>query len=362
MSNEQTIRMIDAYNQKASPTRFLSGLFQAPAKNFYNSEAVEIDIVRSDEEISIVITDLSAGYRWNSADIYTNKKFIPPIMREAGPLNSYDLIKRVPGEDPFKDPNFQRNATVRTMNLFRKMEDKIRRTIELQASQVLTTGTITLTDAAGTPLYTVDFKPKASHFPTAGTAWTGAADIAQDILDVSNEIRNDGLDDADQLMMGEATFEAFRKNADIKSRFDNRRIDSGALVPLNNTNAGTGGGQFRGVFDIGNYRYDVWTYGGRYIPATGGAKQLYIPNDKCIVRASNGRLDATFGNIPRIVAPDRRVLPFIPGRISNGRSRLDLITNAWLTPDNTQLLVSVAARPLMIPTAIDTFGCISTGV
>lgn len=362
MSTKETVRMIEAYNSEAEPTRFLTSLFRSPAENFYNSESVEIDISRSDEEISIVITDLSTGYRYNSADLYTNKKFTPPIMREAGPLNAFDLMGREPGQNPFQNPNFQRNATRRAMDLFRKMEKKIRRTIELQASQVLTTGVITLTDENGAALYTVDFKAKATHFPTAGTAWTGAADIAQDILDSSNVNRNDGLLDSDRLLMGEGSFEAFIKNADIRSRFDNRRIDNGTLPPIVTGQAGTGGGQFRGTVDIGTYKYQVWTYGGRFINPDGGTKDLYLPNDKCIVMSSGSRLDATFGNIPQLVRPDRRVLPFLPGRMSNRNGRMDMITNAWVTADGEQLFVSVAARPLLIPTAIDTYSCISTGV
>ena len=74
MSDTTTKRMIAAYKQMAAPMMFLSGFFQSPVQNFYNSEEVEIDVVRSDEDISIVITDLSTGYRMNSADLYTRSK------------------------------------------------------------------------------------------------------------------------------------------------------------------------------------------------------------------------------------------------------------------------------------------------
>ena len=66
MSGSTTKRMLKAYMQMAQPTLFLSGLFQSPPENFHTSEEVEIDIVRSDEDISIVIQDLSTGYRMNS--------------------------------------------------------------------------------------------------------------------------------------------------------------------------------------------------------------------------------------------------------------------------------------------------------
>lgn len=185
MSGTTTTRMIRAYNQMAQPMLFLSGLFQSPPENFHTSEEVEIDIVRSDEDISIVIQDLSTGYRMNSEDLYTNKGFKPPIHKEAIPINSFDLIKRMPGQNPFEAPDFRANVITRMFNGMTKIERKIRRSIEVQASQVLQTGVVTLTDMNGNALYTLDYKPKASHFPTAGTSWATATG-AQKLADINS--------------------------------------------------------------------------------------------------------------------------------------------------------------------------------
>lgn len=364
MSGTTTKRMLRAYISMSSPLLFLSGLFQSPLQNFHNSEEVEIDIVRSDEDISIVIQDLSTGYRMNSEDLYTNKGFKPPVHKEAIPINSHDLIKRMPGEDPFQDPDFRGNVILRMFKGMVKVERKIRRSIELQASQVLQTGIVTLTDSAGLPLYTLDFKPKATHFPTTGTAWNLAgADIAGDIGALAEVIRNDGLEDPDQLIMGVDAFEAAITNDDFKARFDNRRIDMGRVVPMEMRG---NGGTFRGVVEIGNYKYDIWTYGGRYKDPQTGVKIQFVSPEKVIVRSSTGRLDATFGAIPNIGklmgAQNTQLLPEMPGRVSNGEGGMDLFTNAWLSNDGEQLFGGVGARPLMIPTAIDTYGCLDTGL
>ncbi len=364
MSGTTTTRMIRAYNQMAQPMLFLSGLFQSPPENFHTSEEVEIDIVRSDEDVSIVIEDLSTGYRMNSEDLYTNKGFKPPIHKEAIALNAFDLIKRMPGQNPFESPDFRANIIGRMFNGMTKIERKIRRAMEQQASQVLQTGIITLTDDAGVALFTLDYKPKATHFPTAAIAWDqSTATIAADINALAEVIRNDGLADPDQLIMGVDAFEAFIQDADIIQRFDTRRIDLGTIAPMEMRG---NGGNFRGVVEIGNYRYDVWTYGGRYKDAQTAAKVQFISPEKVVVRASSGRLDATFGAIPNIGsmlgAQATNLLPELPGRVSNAESGMDLFTNAWLSADGEQLFGGVGARPLMIPTAIDTFGCIDTGL
>lgn len=364
MSGTTTARMIRAYNQMAQPTLFLSGLFQSPPENFHTSEEVEIDIVRSDEDVSIVVQDLSTGYRMNSEDLYTNKGFKPPIHKEAIPINSFDLIKRTPGQNPFQAPDFRANVISRMFNGMTKIERKIRRAIEVQASQVLQTGVVTLTDAGGNALYTLDYKPKATHFPTAGTTWGQAgADPAGDINALAEQIRDDGLADPDQLIMGVDAFEEFIKDAGIRERFDSRRIDLGTIAPMQMRGQG---GNYRGVVEIGNYRYDVWTYGGRYKDPQTGNKVQFIDPGSVIVRASSGRLDATFGAIPNIGSlmggGAANLLPELPSRVSNAAGGMDLFTNAWLSQDGEQLFGGVGARPLMIPTAIDTYGCLTTGL
>jgi hypothetical protein len=352
--------MIRAYTQDAEPTLFLSSKFQTPEDNFYNTQEVEIDIVRSEEDVSIAITDMSTGYRMNSADVYTNKSFIAPVHKEAFPINAFDLIKRMPGQDPFENPNFQANAMVKAFNGFRKIEKKIRRSIELQASQVFQLGIVTLVDAAGTTVYTIDYKPKATHLVTASPVWNGVSPtIVADLAGLANVIRNDGLVDPDELYMGGDAFETAMADTDFKARFDTRRIDLGGVKPMMPVGAG---GQYRGFVDIDNYKFDIYTYGGRYVHPQTGTKTQFLDPANVVMRASSGRLDATFGAIPRIVPPEARVLPFMPGRISSVGGNIDLFTNVWVSDDGEQLFGGVGARPLLIPTAIDTFGVIYTGV
>jgi hypothetical protein len=357
--------MLNAYVQKlAMPMAFLAGFFVSPPQNFYKAEEVEIDIKRGSEEVAVVVQDISAGYRMNSANLYTNKGFKPPVYKESIALNSYDLLKRRAGENPFQQPDFRAGIIESVFDEMSRIENKIRRSIELQASQILTSATLTLTDAAGLSLYALDFKPKATHFPTSAIAWNAAgATILADLISLSEVIRADGLDSPDQIIMGTGSWEAFLKDPDVKARFETRRIDLGTISPMQ---VRGNGGTFRGVVDLGNYRFDLWTYDGRYKHPQTGVSTPFIANGKVIMRASNGRLDATFGAIPNIgreLGMKSAVsLPELPGRFSNATGGMDMHTNVWLTPDGDQLFAGLGARPLLIPTAIDTYGCLSTGV
>lgn len=360
MSTTTSKVMLEAYKQDAAPTMFLAGQFKSPRQNFHNSEEVEIDIVRSEEDISIAITDLSTGARLNSEDIFTNKSFKPPVHKEAAPINAHTLLKRLPGQDPFMAIDFMVSAMERGVRVGKKLQQKILRAIEYQAAQVLTTGTVTLSDENGNAVYAINYAPKATHFPTASIAWSGSTSTKlADLAALANVIRSDGLGNPDLIIMGAGSYELLIKDTAILARLDNLRINGNGIVPLERLG---NGGVYRGTIEIENYKYDIYTYGGRYKHPQTGASTAYVPDDKVIMRDSMGRMDATFGNIPRIGAPDPRIPAALVQRYSVPESMADLQMNAWVTQDGETLFVQAGTRPLLIPTAIDTFGCLDTGI
>ena len=358
MSGDSTIRMIEAYDSMRPAQRFLTSMFQTPARNFHSSEQVEVDITRSDESISIPVTDLSVGPRHVSQDLYTNKRFTPPIHNEDYHIPAYKLMNRREGMNPFEDPDFLANARFEALKGAAKMEDRIRRSIELQASQIFQEGKVDLLNRDGVAVYSIDFKPKASHFFDAAAGWTGAtaAQIINDLNNAAEAIRDDSLEDPDMLIFGSSAFEAFINNAGIKDRLDTRRIDVGNIQPM--APVGGQGGQFRGTIDVGNYKFDIWTYNGKYTNPENGVTTTYVGKDNVIMRSSTGRLDATYGDIPYFAFPGDPVAQLnLPTRISQG---VDIHMMVWATPNRRNLFVETASRPLLIPTAIDTIARINT--
>lgn len=367
MSSSRTAAMLAVYVQQAMlPTGFFTGMFQVRPENIYDTEEVEIDIQRAGEEVAVTVYDVSAGYRMNADDLYTNKAFKPPVYKEAWTVNAFSLLKRQPGDNPFQNRDFRAKLTRRIFSGMVKIDEKIRRAIELQASQVMQTGKITLTDLNGLPSFELDFKPKSSHFPTASVAWDAAgADPIGDLENLCNQIRNDSGYRPDQVIMGSAALNAFLSNTAVLERFDNRRIDLGTVSSV--PNRGQDAAQYRGTIDVGSYKLDLWTYGGFYRDPQTNAVKEYLDPANVVVRASMGRLDATFGAIPNIgeilgVGPRQSLLPELPPRMSSVADGLDFHVNAWLDERGEAMFAGLGARPLMIPTAIDSFGCLDTGL
>jgi hypothetical protein len=364
MSNEATKKMLSMYEDRREPTLFLASFFQSPRENFFNSETVEIDVRRYNEKVAIVVTDLSTGFRINTRDPYTNKEFKPPLFKEAFKINEYDMIKRQPGQDPFQDPAYMANAMQQFAGGMVEVSDLINRAVEWQASQVMQTGTLTLVDEDGNAAYTIDFKPKATHFPTAGTAWNAASPtILADLESLMDVIRDDGKRDPGISIWGIDSYNAALNNDDFRQLFDTRRIDAGAITRMRDMGQG---GKFRGTLDVGNYPLEIWTYNGRFEHPSTGNITKFIAGDKVVILGEDSRLDLVWGNVPKILPPEQRVQRFasmLPNRIRQpGRGGTDMITSVWTTDSGDHLFGGISARPLAIPTGIDTIGCLDTGV
>lgn len=358
MSDASTRHMIDMYMEEASAPQFLSGFFQSPPKNFHTSEKVELDIERDDEDVAVVITDLSSPGRENEATRYTNKSLTPPVFKEVGTVTAYDLIKRPGGQVDFTDPVYAAEAAKSAFKIARKLEAKIRRSVELMASQVLQTAALTLVDSSGTALYSLNFLPKGTHFPTVGTAWATNGSTGTPLADIDALaviVRRDGKRNPNRLVFGAGAFQRFLANADVRARLDNRGMQLGQVAPETRGQGAT----FQGYVWVGQYRYEMWTYDGFYKHPQTGALTPYVGDLKVIMLSDGGRLDLTYGAIPRIAAPSAEVASFLPGRMSNGDRGLDLTLNAWLTENREHLKIQAGTRPLTIPTAIDTFGCLT---
>lgn len=359
MTDSTTKRMLASYLSMAGAPMFLAGWFRSPEQNYHTTEKVEVDVERDEPDIAVPVQDLSVGSRHNKSTKYTNKAFTPPVFNESATITAYDTIHREPGDIPYDDPVYIANARARAMRTFPKLERKIRRSIEVMASQVLQTGQISLVDENGSVIHSEDFQPKSTHFPTVGTDWgTGTENKLTDVASLARTVRRDGKARPNVLVFGETAFDQWISDSDVKERLDNRRFNLGEVAP----EARGEGATFQGFVWIGNYRFEMWTYDADYLDPQTGNHTPFIADDKVIMLSRNGRLDLTFGAIPRIRPPQADAQSFLPPatRLMDGSIGLDLSVNAWFSPDGQHLHVSAGTRPLTIPTAIDTFGCLDT--
>lgn len=359
MSDASTTRMLEAYiEQRTSPPLFLSSFFRTTPRSFHNSEHVEVDIRRGEPVLALPVQSLTSGTRKVEDSVYTNKKFTPPVYDLETTISAWSTSRRQPGVDPFQDVSFRQAAMNEAFHMLGTLEDMLRRAIELQASQILQTGIVTLTDASGVTLYTLDFQARTSHFVTT-TAWAADGTTGDPIGDISAlgiNLRRNGKMRPSDLVFGNGAMQRFLANAKVKAQLDNRGMQElQQLAPANRPQDAT----FYGTFFIGNYQYRLWMYDGYFIHPVTQEATPYVDDNKVIMLADQGRRDLTFGAIPMFVPPEARAAQFMPSRMSSVEQGFDMTTNIWVSPDGKYLNMSAGTRPLALPTALDTFGTLT---
>lgn len=351
-TNKDTKVMLEAYEDMAPTPYFLLG-FTKPV--FHNQEKVSWDVERDGQVIAPGIS-IAAGVNMNVSDIYSNKEIAPVLYNEGFQITPWELMGRDLGQDAFENNDFQKKAALRMMKGGSKVHKKVLRALNVQMSQILTTAKLSVKGTDGNEIYAVDYKPKASHFFNAGTAWSNtAANIYGDLETLCDLINVDGKLAPDMVIMGAKSFSGFMNNAALKEKFNFRRANEVEIFPL----AKSGGANRRGWIDIGSYKLEIWTYDATYQLVEGGTSYKYIPDAKVVVMSSKSVFKATYGSIPKIVGPDPRI-KFVPGRMSSASAQFDATFSAWVAADGSSINASVGTRGLIVPVSIDTFGCIST--
>lgn len=360
--NNKSVAMLKAFSSMPDILKnmWLTSWFKTTSEDITDAEFISIDIERSDEDIAPVLTDISTGANIISEDVYTNKEIKPPAFALKMPFNIYDLTNVGVGETEYEAAQINYQAKMRTKILksWVKLTNMIKRTIELQASQILQTGTMTLYDINGVARYVLDYAPKASHFPTAAVAWGNAGyNPIMDIDNLAEVIRNDGLVDPKHLIMGKLAFFQFLQNSAVQDVFNKDSFNLGALNPqmLNN------GATLQGFVNIGNYRYNVWTYGGRFIDPVSGLKIQYINDDSCIMLPDMEDLDfrKCFGAVPQIVDSVPEFRDVLPSRVTVPGA-FDFKPRIYTDEAAETVYSEIKSRPILIPVSIDRFGCIDT--
>jgi hypothetical protein len=358
MANPYATGWMRLFIQRRMPSTFLQSFFTMKPGNEYNGKKIELDIQRFGEDVAVA---MKAGTEANinDMDLVTTKEFTPPAYGEAVPVDVNDLLERTAGIDPYTDAynGYVAKLIAKLNTAFQVIRDMITRAVELQASQILQTGKLTLTNRSGSEVYVLDFKPKAAHFPTVTTAWSApGANPLGDLAALMAVIRANGQVNPDQAIFGAVALKNFLANAEVKAQLDNRRVEIGEIRPRQDRKGAT----FYGFVWVGAYMLEIWTYPEVFKHAQTGTPTKYVADDKVVVLSSETRLDYTTARVPLPLGPDPRVASLMPGRLLSADDNLDVTPNMYCTPNGKQVMAELESRPLLIPVQIDGFGCIKT--
>ncbi|GHU14105.1 hypothetical protein FACS1894161_4590 [Spirochaetia bacterium] len=354
-------RVVALFNQQPDIRRmgFLSTFFVTPPDAFTDADTISLDIVQAGEEVAPAMKNLETGAVSIVEDTFKNREVPFPVYALDAPVSIHQLIKRQPGETALvKDKvNWLGRLAALLIPKFAKMSAMIRRSMELQAAQVLQTGTITLTDENGNPTYELILPFKATHFPEATIPWNEtSADPQKDLDALADVIRDDGQADVVNLLFGRYAWDDYIRHDWVQKNLERDGLGLGALDPkiLNK------GAKWMGFITSGSNRYDLYVYTGRYSPFGSTEIRRYIGDHNVILLPHTSDIDFRryFGAIPNILSDSLSNELF--GDSIPIEGEYDFVTRIYPDQKKNTWVGEIKSRPILLPVSVDRFGCLNT--
>lgn len=353
MPTTSTLRL--RYSERVGSPMFLASFFRAPGA-LLTSEKFKVQVRRGSRKISIPLTSVIESGKENRVSTFSDTDFAPAIYKEQLTVSGQDLWNQEFGNTVNQQDAYAA-VQARIVELgMETIEDKIRRGLELQAAQILSTGTLALTDETGATRVSVNFQPKATHFATAGTSWASSTTKLADLAALQEVVRVDGKKTIKHLIFGERAWSDFSSDTAVRAILDNRRIEWGNF-PTPTLQAQDA--SYLGKFVLAHNEVNLWTYPASYDHPQTGADTKYVNQDHIIMLPEAPEFDSIFGEIPRVQP--------LPGGSNKFRQQVVLPekgiafdTIQWTSEDLSAYTVQTSLRALLVPTAIDTYARLQT--
>lgn len=322
------------YKEKIRPTAFLRSFY---TEKVSGSKEISIEVQRGKEKVAVDVERGSIGNR-NASSKSTEKIFVPPYFREYFDMTDLDHYKlafndAAQGMSPIIFGQLLAEAADKMSDLI----DMIERAVELQASQVLQTGIVTLKSGGY-----IDFKRKAASLVDLGTAayWADSGvDPTVSIEAGCNFIRTVGKsgDGTFNMILGSEALTDLLNNTILQSRND---IKQYSLDVISGPQRNAEGAAYHGQLSAGSYRVNIWTYPQFYDNAS-GVSTPYIGAKNAIILPTMPKFVLNYAAVPQLLKGT--------GTVTKGK----YLFGEYTDERQAAHVMDVKSAPLCVPVGID---------
>lgn len=310
------------------PAAWFLGRYFA-AEQAEESEEIHFDVTDEQPRISPFVSPLRAG-RIVENEGYTTNTFKPAYIKDKRIFDSDAPVKRYPGEPLLGELSAGDRTQMLLGQAMANQNRMLTRREELMASDILQTGTCTIT-GEGFEDVVVDFGRDASLTPSALTGnarWseTATCDPIGDLETWAGLIHDAGGGVASEVVMAPDTWQAFRKHADVIALLDTRRgsqsrAETGPLAANRVRNPGM----------IGDF--EIYVYQDAYIDDAGTAG-LMVPSGSVFMVSPALEGVRHYGMVKDYAANHMAQRAF---------------SKSWVEEDPSRRLLLMQSAPLVVP-------------
>jgi len=322
-----TRTMVSALETRLPPIIFLRDIAFSKDINVSTSQYVDIDVYKGKRRLAPYVNPRMQAKTIERIGFKTFT-YSPPYVKPKMVTTAQDFLKRDIGETIYSagDGPTQRAEKQVAKDLV-EMEDMIIRVEEVQASQLLQTGKVTVKGEGVDD--EIDFLQSAANLPVlSGTdLWSNSSAEPLEQLRVwKRQMLQSCGKQPDKVIMGSDAIDAFLKHTNVEQALDTRRINLGNIEPVEKADGVTLYGRIK---DVG---LDIYTYSEWYVDPETGVENQMVDAKKIILIATSGRFAIHYGAIQDLKAGNAAVARF---------------PKSWENDDPSVRYIMVQSAPLL---------------
>lgn len=310
-------------NNNLQPNRFLATFFKTLT---HNTKDVMIDFVEGSQKLAPYIRDGQES-TITSRDGYSTRNVHCYDISLKRRTTAFDCLKRLPGEAPVTvsamDPD--ERASVLSGRDMDELQGRIRRSVEKLISDAMFTGKLSIKDAKGVVIDSVDLGLDASHKLTKAWSTSNYKGIVSDLEEAATKVAEDSGLTASDVILGSSAADTAYKNDFFLKQLDTKNL-AGLAASVNlRVNRGA-----RLIGAVGGLR--IWRYDEIYKDAS-DKKRSIIPADGVVVLADQLQATLHYG---------------VAGDVENGFFEGEFAADTWFEKDPPVQWLRVRSAPLPI--------------
>jgi hypothetical protein len=336
--------MMAAMEQAKPPRTFLLNTFFGGAPRTFDTEAVDIDIIKGKRRLAPFVNPRREGKVVEKRGFKT-RSYKPAYIKPKMVTTAEDIMKRAPGQHIYA-PN-SGPAVKAAQELGRnlaELNEMITRREEWMAAMSLTTGKCPIIGEGVDDL--VDFLMDGTHLPvlSGNQLWTDHDDAKplQDLRRWKRLVAKDSGMSPSIAIMGLDAIDNFLQCDEVvgttggrKSLFDMINVSIGRIDPQMLPDGVTYYGLIKEL-GLEIYTYEEW-----YVDDESDIESPMIPANKVLLGNPNARTERMYGAIKDLSA--LAAVPRFP--------------KSWTVEDPSARFVMLQSAPLMAPLQVDAFLC-----
>ena len=308
----------------------------------FTTEKVDVDFKKGNRKLAPFVHRRIGGKTVPNTG-YEVKTYTPPMVAPDKVTTVEDLLKRMPGENPFSGKRPAERAVEKLAADFRELDEMISRREEWMCAQAIFTGTIPVIGEGINEV--IDFKfTNKETITTAAKKWS--ADSADPIADLKRwrkTVQKNGFVNCDVCVMADDVVAAFLKNATVQKLLDTKGYDLATIKPRQLPNGATYVGTLHAEgLDI--YTYNEWFLDDWTDPDAQEQKPM-VPDGTLALLSTGAEYSMYYGAVTLANEQTKEIYTVEGARVPD----------SWIARKPIRRFLQLTSNPLPVPHEVDSW-------